>query len=99
VLLPATHAAAVAEVLLVWNGDDPPATSLFDSRAPLRIRTESQVGAWWAGPSTYHIRFKFLHHCLGSTLPGLLPLRCTRHRPAPPLTLCPSPLHPSRRTT
>ncbi|EFN53696.1 hypothetical protein CHLNCDRAFT_136508 [Chlorella variabilis] len=31
---------SVAEVLLVWNGDDPPLPYLFDCRAPVRIRQE-----------------------------------------------------------
>lgn len=31
---------SVAEVLLVWNGDDPPSLDILDSPAPVRIRTE-----------------------------------------------------------
>ncbi len=36
---------AVAEVLVVWNGDDPPQPSHFSSRAPVRVRQEQHVGA------------------------------------------------------
>lgn len=33
----------MAEVLVVWNGDDPPPPSHFRSRAPVRVRQEQQV--------------------------------------------------------
>jgi hypothetical protein len=35
---------SAAEVLLVWNGDDPPPPTLFEQPAKLRVRTERQVG-------------------------------------------------------
>lgn len=39
----ASFLAAAVEVLLVWNGGDPPPASLFKaSRAPVRIRQETQ---------------------------------------------------------
>lgn len=34
---------AVAEVLVVWNGADPPPPSHFSSRVPVRVRQEEQV--------------------------------------------------------
>lgn len=36
---------AASEVLLVWNGNDPPAPSLFKTRAPVRVRAEPKVGS------------------------------------------------------
>ncbi|PRW33720.1 Solute carrier family 35 member G1 [Chlorella sorokiniana] len=34
---------SVAEVLIVWNGEDPPPPSHFRSRAPVRVRQETQM--------------------------------------------------------
>lgn len=51
---PATCRRAVAEVLLVWNGDDPPSLDILDSPAPVRIRTEHKVGA--AGGTSHYSR-------------------------------------------
>ncbi|PRW57258.1 glycosyltransferase family 64 C5-like [Chlorella sorokiniana] len=33
---------SASEVLLVWNGNDPPAPSLFNTRAPVRVRAEAK---------------------------------------------------------
>lgn len=38
-----TSVPAVAEVLVVWNGDGAPDPSLFNTSAPVRIRREAKV--------------------------------------------------------